>query len=69
MVPGHRTSGPWDPLKSLKVTPQDPLHDLKVGPQDALQSLKVGFPHLSLMNSLLSEYFFAFFSYLFLCLF
>ena len=45
---------------------QDPLQNLKVGSQDPLQSLKVGPPHLSLMNSFFSEYFFAFFTYLFL---
>ena len=48
---------------------QDPFQNLKLGPQDPLQSLKVGLPHLSLMNSFFSGYFFTFFTYLFLCLF
>ena len=61
--------GPRDPPQSLKVGPQDPLQNLKLGPQDSLQSLKVGLPHLSLMNSVFSGYFFTFFTYLFLCLF
>ena len=59
--------GPGNPL-SLKAGPQDPLQNLKVGSQDPLQGLKVGPPHL-LMNSFFSEHFFAFFTYLFLCLF
>ena len=69
--PGPRKPGTRDPgpPQSLKVGPQDPLQNLKVGPQGLLQSLKVGPPHLSLMNSFFSEYFFAFFTYLFLCLF
>ena len=61
--------GTLDPPQSLKLGPQDPLQNLKVGSQDSLQSLKVGPPHLSLMNSFFSEYFIAFFTYLFLCLF
>ena len=67
--PSKFKSGTRDPPKSLKVGPQDPLQNLKVGSQDPLQSLKVGLPRLSLMNSFFSEYLFAFFTYLFLCLF
>ena len=72
MGPGPLDPGPRDPgtpPQSLKVGPQDPFQNLKVGPQDPLQCLKVGSPHLSLMNSFFSEYFYAFFTYLFLCLF
>ena len=53
----------------VRPGPRDPLQNLKLGPQDPLQSLKVGPPHISLMNSFFSEYFFASFTYLFLCLF
>ena len=65
---GRRNLGTRDPPQSLKAGPQDPLQNLKVGSQDPLQGLKVGPPHL-LMNSFFSEHFFAFFTYLFLCLF
>ena len=71
--------GPREPPESLKVGPgtslkfksgtPGPLQNLKVGLQDPLKSLKVGPPYLSLMNSFFSEYFFASFTYLFLCLF
>ena len=65
---GTGTSEPSDsgPPQSLKVGHQDPLQNLKVGPQDPLQSLKAGPSHLSLMNSFFLEYFFAFFTCLFL---
>ena len=74
--PGTRNSGSppkfksvtQDPLKFKSATPR-PLQNLKVGPQDPLQSLKVGPLQLFLMNSFFSEYFFAFFTYLFLCFF
>ena len=56
-------------IKFLSAAEGTPLKSLKVGPQEPLQNLKVGPPHLSLMNSFFSEYFFAFFTYLFLCLF
>ena len=56
-------------IKFLSAAEGTPLKSLKVGPQEPLQNLKVGPPHLSLMNSFFSEYFFASFTYLFLCLF
>ena len=61
MGPGSQDAGPRDPGA--------PLKSFKVGPGIPLQSLKVGPPHLFLMNLFFSEYFFAFFTYLFLCLF
>ena len=62
--PGNR-----DPSQSLKLGPQDSLQNLKVEPQDPLQNLKVRPPHLSLMNSFFSEYFFAFLLLYFLAFF
>ena len=74
--PGPRDPGPLDPgtrnpepPSRFKSGTEDHPQILKAGAQDLLQSLKVGPPHLSLMNSFFSEYFFAFFTYLFLCLF
>ena len=52
--------GPGTSLKFKSGTP-GPLQNLKVGSQDPFQSLKVGPPHLSLMNSFLSEYLIVFY--------
>ena len=61
-TPGPGTLGPgtWD---------SEPPSKFKSGTPGPLQNLKVGPPHLCLMNSFFSEYFIAFFTYLFLCLF
>ena len=78
---GPRDPGTWDPgpSQSLKVRPGSPLKfksgtpgpplKFKSGTPGPPTKLKVGPPHLSLMNSFFSKYFFAFFTYLFLCLF
>ena len=58
--PRPRDPGTRDPLKFKSGTP---------GPPSKFKSGTPGPPHLSLMNSFFSEYFIAFFTYLFLRLF
>ena len=60
--------GPGTPSKFKSGTPGPPskFKSRVPGPPTKFKS---GTPHLSLMNSFFSEYFFAFFTYLFLCLF
>ena len=71
-TPGPGTLGPgtWDsePPSKFKSGTRNPLK-FKSGTPGPLQNLKVEPPHLYLMNSFFSEYFIAFFTYLFLCLF
>ena len=66
MGPGPRDPG--RPSKFKSGTPGPPSK-FKVGSQDPPQSLKVGPPYLRLVNTIFSEYFILFFTYLFLCLF
>ena len=79
MGPGPRDPGPRDPPQSLKVGPGISLK-FKSGTPGPTSKFKSGIPgpptkfesvprHLSLMNSFFSEYFFLFFTYLFLSLF
>ena len=63
MGPGLWDPGSRDPElpSKFKSETRDPPQNLKVGPQDPLQSLKVGPLHLSLMNSIFSEYLIVFY--------
>ena len=75
---GSWDPGPWDPPQSLKVGPLTPLKfksgipgpssKFKSGTPGPPSKFKSGTPHLSLKNSLFSEYFILFFTNLFLCL-
>ena len=72
---GTRTPGPsdWGPSTPLKFKIGTPgsssrFNSGTLGPTP-IKSLKVEPPHLSLMNSCFSEYFFAFFTYLFFVFF
>ena len=64
--PGPRDPGP--PSKFKSGTP-GPTSKFKSGVPGPPAKFKSGTPHLSLMNSFFSEYFFPFFTYLFFCLF